>query len=230
MILRDDLKETLIDRFRHYLDSVDLDGDDEGAIHPEEDREGGDLFTLFVELAGLRNEVRTESRLVKEALDQFRGVFDTLQSSHAAMAQELQRSERAERERGRDLLRPLLLDILDIRDRLAAAVKNRPVRGERWYDGFRRKRQSEPDGSREGTSMTLRRLDQMLLSRRVMPIDMMGRPFDPKLGRVVATVEDPAMGNGIVVEEMRQGFLWEEELLRPAEVVVNKRATDKEMV
>jgi molecular chaperone GrpE len=51
----------------------------------EEAREEADLFSVFVELAGLRNEVRTQSRLVKEALDQFRGVFDTLQASHATL-------------------------------------------------------------------------------------------------------------------------------------------------
>ena len=69
-----------------------------------------DLFSVFVELAAVRNEVRTESRLVKEALDQFRGVFDTLRSSQATLQQELQRAQAEARERGQALLRPLLLD------------------------------------------------------------------------------------------------------------------------
>ena len=49
------------------------------------------FIPLFVEVAGLRSEVRTESRLVKEALDQFRGVFDTLRASQATLQQELDR-------------------------------------------------------------------------------------------------------------------------------------------
>src|SRR5208283_4133810 len=40
-----------------------------------------DLYSVFVEVAGLRSEVRTESRLVKEALDQFRDVFDLFSHS-----------------------------------------------------------------------------------------------------------------------------------------------------
>ena len=86
-----------------------------------------DLFSVFVELAALRNEVRTESRLVKEALDQFRGVFDTLQSSHATLEQELKRAQAEAHERGRALLRPLLLDLLDLRDRLAAGLQQPTV-------------------------------------------------------------------------------------------------------
>ena len=40
----------------------------------------------------------------------------------------------------------------------------------------------------------------------------------------MATIEDPAVADGIVVEEVRPGFLWQSELLRPAEVIVAKRA------
>jgi molecular chaperone GrpE (heat shock protein) len=39
----------------------------------------------------------------------------------------------------------------------------------------------------------------------------------------VSTVEDPAAADGIVVEETRPGFLWQDELLRPAEVIVARR-------
>ena len=79
------VKETLLDQFRDYLDSLDEVPQTVDAEGPETD-----LFTVFVELAAMRNEMRTESRLLKEALDEFRGVFGTLQSSHATLEQELQ--------------------------------------------------------------------------------------------------------------------------------------------
>ena len=68
----DSIKQALLSRFQAYLDSA-------AAEAPEPRTETADLYSLFVEVAGLRSEVRTESRLVKEALDQFRGVFDLLQ-------------------------------------------------------------------------------------------------------------------------------------------------------
>jgi molecular chaperone GrpE len=55
-----------------------------------------------------------------------------------------------------------------------------------------------------------------------------GRRFDPRVARVVGTTRDAAVGTGIVGEEVRAGFLWEEELLRAAEVIVNKADADEE--
>ena len=125
-----------MDQFRCYLDSIE-----EAPEEPDAAGAEADLFTVFVELAALRNEVRTESRLVKEALDQFRGVFGTLQSSHATLEQELKRVQAEAQERGRALLRPLLLELLDLRDRLAAGLQQPTVPPPRWFDRWRRRGQ-----------------------------------------------------------------------------------------
>ena len=49
------VKETLLDQFRDYLDSLDEVPQTVDAEGPETD-----LFTVFVELAAMRNEMRTE--------------------------------------------------------------------------------------------------------------------------------------------------------------------------
>ena len=80
------LKETLLDRLSSYLDGLDAaDAETAGlaptaAEAPSADEETRDLFSVFVELAAVRNEARAQARIVKEALDQFRAVFETLQS------------------------------------------------------------------------------------------------------------------------------------------------------
>ena len=79
------LKETLLDRLSSYLDGLDAaDAETAGlaptAAAPSADEEARDLFSVFVELAAVRNEARAQARIVKEALDQFRAVFETLQS------------------------------------------------------------------------------------------------------------------------------------------------------
>jgi molecular chaperone GrpE len=78
------------------------------------------------------------------------------------------------------------------------------------------------DAWREGLRMTLNRFDRVLRERGVVPIDLAGKPFDPRLARAVGTAADAGLENGIVVQEVRSGFLWEGELLRLADVVVNK--------
>ncbi len=223
--LDETIREKLLSRFVAYLDGLDHDESGAAPAAEEEVREEADLFSVFVELAGLRNEVRTQSRIVKEALDQFRPCFDTLQASHAMLEQELKRARADAHDRERTLLKPLLLDIIDVRDRLAAGLK--PVVAappRRWYERFRPKAKREAEEAwREGMRMTLRRVDRLLADQRIVAIETVGRPFDPRLAAAVATVEDPKAADGIVVEEVRPGFLWQGELLRPAEVIVARR-------
>jgi molecular chaperone GrpE len=81
--VEDTVKDRLLEQFRRYLDGID----DVPLPAPETGSEA-DLFTVSVEMAALRTEVRAEARLVKDALDQFRAVFQTLQSSQNALEQE----------------------------------------------------------------------------------------------------------------------------------------------
>jgi molecular chaperone GrpE len=218
-------KERLLDQLRAYLDGLDeadataVDGADDGS-----DDETSDLYSVFVEIAGLRNEVRAQARIVKDALDQFRAVFETLQSSNAALDRELTEARAGAREQARTLLRPLLLDMLDVRDRLAAGLEaSSPAPARPWW-AFWRRNATAADPWREGMEMTLRRLDRALADRRVAPIAAIGRPFAPAVARAVATRDDPSVAEGWVIAEARAGFEWDGELLRVAEVIVAKRA------
>jgi len=226
------IKESLVDRLRAHLDALDAAGvalpDDEiGAVDAADD-EARDLFSVFVEIAALRNEARAQSRIVKDALDQFRAVFETLQSGNAALDRELKEAHGRAREQTRTALRPLLIDILDVRDRLAAGLAvAAPEAAPPWWARWRRSA-SVPDAWREGLEMTLRRLDRALADRRVTPIASVGRPFTPNNARVVATRDDPSVAEGVVIAESRSGFEWDGELLRAAEVIVSKRAGAKD--
>lgn len=227
-MLDETIRENLLSRFAAYLDGLDHDGAGEAAVQTadeEEPAEEADLFSVFVELAGLRNEVRTQSRIVKEALDRFRSVFDTLQGSHAALEQELQRARDEANDRERARLRPLLLGVIDVRDRLAAGLKPAAVAPRRWYERVLPKAEpaAEAQAWREGLQMTLRRVDTLLANHGICVIDTVGRPLDPRTAAAIATVEHPSAADGIVVEEVRAGFLWHDELLRPAEVIVARR-------
>ncbi|MGA9602002.1 MAG: nucleotide exchange factor GrpE [Methylocystis sp.] len=222
-------KDALLERFRSYLEGLGA-GADEPADRGDE---VADLHSVFVEIAALRNEARVQSRLTKEALDQFRGVFETLRGNSAALEQQLKDAKTREKEQSRAVLRPFLLDIVDIRDRLAAAVAApTPPSGQapflrlalRLLPSWLRPEAQASDPWREGLAMTLRRLDQALATRRVTPIALVGRPFQPALARAVCVVEDETVAEGTVTAELRAGFLFEDEVLRPAEVTVARRA------
>jgi molecular chaperone GrpE len=215
--LDDSIKQALIDRFRGYLDMVE-----DGEEPPDDPGETADLFSVLVEMAALRSEVRTESRLVKEALEQFRGVFDSLQASQATLQRELDRARTETRDQAQSALRPLLLDVIDLRDRLVAALTLSAVARPRWHDRLWRRDRSGVAAWQEGLRMTLRRLDQVLLDRRVVATQLAGLPFDPQLARAIGTAADSSVAEGTVIKEVRAGFLWDDQVLRTAEVIVSK--------
>jgi len=215
--LDDSIKQALIDRFRGYLDMVE-----DGEEPPDDPGETADLFSVLVEMAALRSEVRTESRLVKEALEQFRGVFGSLQASQATLQRELDRARTETRDQAQSALRPLLLDVIDLRDRLVAALTLSAAARPRWRDRLWRRDRSGVAAWQEGLRMTLRRLDQVLLDRRVVATQLAGLPFDPRLARAIGTAADSSVAEGTVIKEVRAGFLWDDQVLRTAEVIVSK--------
>ena len=219
----DSLRQALLERFNAWLDAAE-----DGAEPPDEPEQTADLFSVFVELAGLRTEVRTESRLVKDALDQFRSAFDTLQASHATLQRELDRARAETRDARRDALRPLLLDVIDLRDRLAAALAMSGAATPRWPERLWRRTAAHGQAWQDGLRLTLQRLDQILRDRGVEAMQLLGRPLDPRLARAIGTVPNHAATEGTVVEEVRTGFLWEDVVLRTAEVIVSRPAAGRE--
>jgi molecular chaperone GrpE len=225
--VNDSLKEALVEQFRAHLDALDGNGDvdsDGGAgsgtladMDVDADTEA-DLHSLFIELAALRSEVRTESRLVKDTLDLVRGVVERAEAERARLTA---------LERKAASLRPLLIDLIEVRDRLAAGVTGPAAVAAPWYRRVLRRADTTADAWREGLRMTLARFDRMLRDHGVVPLDVIGKPFDPKIARAVGTVADASRENGIVMQEVRSGFLWEGEMLRSADVLVNKTTPEK---
>lgn len=74
-----------------------------------------------------------------------------------------------------------------------------------------------------GTRLTLQRLHDLLATHRVRPIKALGQALDPHTMNAVAIETSSALPEGSVLREARRGFTHDGELLRAAEVIVNKR-------
>lgn len=217
-------KDTLISRFRAYLDGQNYQctASDGNALQEPGDRET-DLYTLFTELLGLKNEVKLESRQVKAALHEFKTAFDSVQMGYNSLSKEIDAAREQRKVQQRELIRPLLLEVLDLRDRLeAGAAALRAHTPSRLFRLCRRESQLLA-GLRAGHEITLRRLDQLLEARRVLPVEVMDKPLDPATMRAAEIEHRDELEGGIVTGELRRGYTFEGELLRTAEVKVNKR-------
>ncbi|HHH42199.1 MAG TPA: nucleotide exchange factor GrpE [Chloroflexi bacterium] len=71
----------------------------------------------------------------------------------------------------------------------------------------------------EGVALTHRELMRLLEQEGVKPIEAVGAPFDPAHHEAVATT-DSRSEPMVVVQEVEKGYLLDDELLRPAKVIV----------
>jgi molecular chaperone GrpE len=208
-------RERLLARFAAYLDTI------EGPL-PQAGGDEPDLYTLLAELSALKNEVRIESRQVRAALDQFGALFDTLREANARLGEDLGRQRERETLARREAQQDLLRDLLDLRDRLQAGSDQ----ARRYHPGWLARRSGAGGfvgGMAEGLAMNLQRLDEILARRDVHPLEAVGRPFDPQTMHAVDARHDRDQDPGVVLEEIRRGFLHQGRLLRLAEVIVNQR-------
>jgi molecular chaperone GrpE len=155
-----------------------------------------------------------------------RSLTELLGEQNRRLTRDLERAREKEGLSLRQTERLLLLDMLDIRDRIASALSVFNA----YRPGFLSRLASTEtrlaQGLGEGIDLTLRRLDDVLAQRRVRAIEAVGGRLDPNTMRVVG-VEYRAQSNlGEVLSEARRGFVRDDELLRLAEVIVNKRESE----
>jgi molecular chaperone GrpE len=214
--MNDTQKSRLLEEFQSYLEQTDL-------AHTLS-AEQPDLTTLLSEMAGLKSEVKAESRHFKTTLDTLNDALKTLQTDNKALADELAiHNERLQQMRS-ETLRSVLLDIVDIYDRLTVGfgvLQNyHPVSS--LFSHSKKQDVRFIKSFKKGQSMTLTRFEQLLQRHNVHSIDCVGKLLDPRMMSAVEISHDPKHDNGIVIEELRKGFLFEENVLRLAEVKVNK--------
>jgi molecular chaperone GrpE len=209
-------KETFLNEISNFLDENNVEA------LPEE--EIVDLFSLFTELIALKTEVKLESRQIKRAIDDFKTMFDLLERDNTTLHKQLDEINIAKNEVQKQALRPILIDLLELQEKLGNNIQAIIKQQKKFlWLNFSSSNTRFLAGLKEGLAILERRIEQCLNTNEVSAIKATGEPLCPKHMRVhsigsIADVED-----GIVIEEFRKGFLWGEEVLRFAEVKVNKK-------
>jgi len=103
--------------------------------------------------------------------------------------------------------REIILPLLDIVDDIERSL----VRAEQ-----------EGGALAEGLNLIYRKVLALLESQDIRPIETQGNLFTPEFHEAVAVKKDRHLKPGTIVRELRKGYLWHGELLRPAQVSVSE--------
>ena len=148
----------------------------------------------------LERELSEERKKNEELLTRLKYAQADLENYRKRMDKEL-------KEAGESVTRSLVGRLLVVQDELDLAVKH--VKG-------------GPGGAEtmEGIAMVQRNLFSALRAAGVEKIEAVGRPFDPSVHEAVEKSQGSAQGPDMVVEEVRPGFLFRGQVLRPSMVKV----------
>lgn len=107
----------------------------------------------------------------------------------------------------------LLYELLSVLDNLEMALK---------HSG-----ESVSEGLIKGVEITLREFQRITEKFGLVPIDAVGKPFDPSLHHAMSQVERDDVDDKTVVEEFRRGYKYGDKVLRASLVAVSKKTVSE---
>jgi len=146
----------------------------------------------------------------EEYLDKYRRV--AAEFSNYRKRQERERIERELRTSAK-VIRPLLPVVDDFERAIDKMPKESPDAG--WV---------------EGILLIERKLKTILKGFQVVPIEALGKPFDPRFHSALLQCESNEYPAGTVVEELQTGYMIADRVLRPTTVKVSAGSEKESMV
>jgi|SRR5688572_4830234 molecular chaperone GrpE len=151
---------------------------------------------------GNSSAAQAEIERLKQELSRSRDMHTRALADFDNYRKRVQRDQDSAAQAGKRQLVLALLDVIDDFER-ALAYAN-----------------TAPESILAGTRVIHQRLTDLLQAQGVVPYDSAGQPFDPALHEAVAVSQNAQTPSGIVLDELRHGYRWGDEVLRPARVRV----------
>jgi molecular chaperone GrpE len=162
--------------------------------------------TTKKDLSAALKEKKREIEELKSKIAEYVDRIKHLQADFDNYKKRVKREEEELRER---ILDSLLLEIIPIYDNLERAFKS--------YKG-----NEDKDSFIEGIRKIFSQFHSFLSYNGLVPIEALGRRFDPRYHEVLLTVESDGE-EGIILEEFERGYMRRGRVLRPSKVKVSKK-------
>ena len=220
-----DWKQSVLEDFGRWLDEVEEAAPD--SVNDDGDRESPecDLRDLFAELAALRQEIRLQNREQSRAGRELAKAVDGYDTATRLIRRREDDLAAFETRIVREAESRCLRSVLEVRD---ALVRGREAALElRDRPGLFRRPPRGIAGVVEGYELALRRFDRMLSRFGVRRLQTTGHPFDSRTMHAMEIRRVEQTEDGVVVEELLGGFTRDGEVLRLADVAVNRLDTQE---
>lgn len=138
---------------------------------------------------------------LKEKNDKLMRCYADLQNLQKRMEKELILKED-------EVRRKYLSEVIDINELLKKAI--------------------EDNNPKEGLKLILQNIENFFNAEKIKCIDCMGKKFDHNLHHAIITVEKNDCDENTIIEEVKKGYLVNDKLLRPSQVIVSKKKENTE--
>jgi len=78
-----------------------------------------------------------------------------------------------------------------------------------------------------GIEVIKKNMEKILSENHIIPIDAIGKPFDPQIHEAVSVAEDDSVDDGTIIQEVAKGYYAEKRILKPSKVIVSKKRSEK---
>ncbi|HOK77284.1 MAG TPA: nucleotide exchange factor GrpE [Verrucomicrobiota bacterium] len=153
-------------------------------------------------------ELRAKAREAEENYDRYLRALAELENYRKRVAREREEAEKYRHE-------PLLRELLPVLDGLDMAFAVQATSSDRSFEALK-----------AGVAMISQQLRNVLRQAGLEEIDALGKVFDPRLHEAVEHKETLDAEDGQVIQQLRKGYKYRDRLLRPATVVVAKKASE----
>ena len=147
------------------------------------------------------NQALLELERHREAMLRMQAEMENLRKR---MAREMEKSRKFAVER-------LMKDLLQVRDSLERGLE---------VDD----QTATVESLREGKALTLKMLGKVMEDHGLEVVDPLGAPFDPECHEAMTTAPSEEQEENTVLEVLQKGFKLNDRLIRPAMVVVSRKA------
>jgi len=152
----------------------------------------------------LQEKLKEKELELAKLKEELRKTKEKLLRSYADYQNYQKRVEKEIKEKTEKAKEDLLLQILDLYENLNLAYNDK--------------------SPKKAIRIIIKNIEKLIEKEKIKPIETIGKKFDHNLHHAISTIEKNDVEDGVIIDEIKKGYLRGDRILRPSIVVVAKNS------